>query len=184
MADYSNGAYFEDLDYVSKTIGGVYFFEPGVLTPLEELAPFFPDDYAIGLDESYGQGIIFYYPTKASPSATVTFKSQWFPLESDDTLNQTIQKSGGGKLSVMDSGHSDRILVIHLKGVPLEKRQRLYKFLRWLANGALNKFEYEDETGVLYTVRCIDKRIGWKMVVWLKYAINVKLFVESQVFPE
>ena len=183
MADYDNGAYFGELDYTTLPIGGVYLFEPGALTPLTELAPFFPEDTSVGLDESYGEGIIFYYPTKAGTTDTVTFRSQWLPLEPQDTLDQTIQKSGGGKLSVYDSGHSGRVLIIHLDLIPLEKRQRLYIFLRNIVIGAKKKFEYEDETGVVYTVRCLDKTLKYPMKYWLKHTAIVKLFVESQVLP-
>jgi hypothetical protein len=183
MADYSNGAYFEDLDYVSNTIGGVYFFEPGVLTPLTEMAPFFPDDTSIGLDESYGEGIIFYYPTKQGVTDTVTFKGQWLPIEPRSTFNQTIQKSGAGKLSVYNSTFQDKILVIHLDLVPLEKRQRLWIFLHNITVGALKRFEYEDETGVVYTVRCIDKTLKYPMKYWLKHVITVNLYVEGQMLP-
>ncbi len=118
MPDYDNGAYFEDIsDHISNKIGGIYFLEPGALTPLTEMAPFFPEDVSIGLDEAYGEGIIFYYPAKQGVTDTVTFKSQWFPIEPHSTFNQIIQKSGSGKLSVYDSSFQDRILV-SVPGLP------------------------------------------------------------------
>jgi len=183
MADYDNGAYFEDLDIFSEQIGAHFLFEPGVLTPLTELQPFFPDDESIGLDESYDTGIIFYYPTKIGATDTVTFRSQYFPLDHPDDMNQAIHKSGGGKLSVYGETYSDRVLMIRLDNVPVEKRQRLYIFLRNIVKMALRTFQYEDETGTLYTVKCIDKQIGWRMKFWLKYAVEVRLYVISKIDP-
>ena len=105
MPDYDNGAYFEDIsDHISNKIGGIYFLEPGALTPLTEMAPFFPEDVSIGL-----------------------------------LHNITI--------------------------------------------GALKRFEYEDETGVVYTVRCIDNTLKYPMKYWLKHIITVNLYVEGQVLP-
>lgn len=182
MADYTNGAYFGELDYLTKEIGAIYFFEGVSPTPLDGLAPFFPEDTSIGLD---GAGdIVFWFPQKDGATDSVAMNSQWMPLRPEVNFNQRIMQSGSGALSVYARPYQNRILNIWLGDlVPIEKRQRLYNFLVNIVQGVYKQFQIEDETGVLYTVRLIDDALRWDMKYWLKYDISIRCHVMIQELP-
>ena len=173
MADYTNGAYSQE------TYGGAMrpaqYAEPvmGDLTELTDLANPFPDETSIGLDTSYTTGVILDYPQKAGATDTVSFESQWLPWEPSAVRNQVRMESGGGNLSIYDSGYVQKILTLYLDQVSMLKRQRLYKFLVNIVKGALHTFQYEDESGTLYTVRWIDESFTMPMHLWLKHAVSL-----------
>jgi len=183
MADYTNGANFEDIDLHSEGNSGQYLFEGNIPDPLTELNPFFPDDTSIGLDQTYSTGIVFYYPSQAGATDTVTFESQSLPLDNEITMNQTIHKSAGGELSVYGESYSDRILNIRLRNVSETKKQRLYKFIANIVKFGLYKFEYLDETGTLYVVRYIAGSLKFVMDAWLNWTVDLQLYVISKTDP-
>lgn len=179
-ADYTNGAYFGELDYYAL-YPDAHYFCIGEQTPefLDELKPHYPCDDNIGLDEVIYGGITFYYPNRAYPSNSVSFEGRWYPLQPHENFDQKLLKSAGGNLSVYDSGFTDRILTVHLGVMVSEyKRWRLYILLSNICHGALWPLQIEDETGKVYTARCITP-IDWDSKVWLKWNITLKFYVES-----
>jgi hypothetical protein len=175
MADYDNGVYSTD------TYGGAMraakYAEAvmGDLTPLTDLQDLFPDDTSIGLDTSYGTGFILYYPQKSGATDTVSFPSQWLPRESTAERNQTILESGGGNLSVYDSGYAKKLITLHIDQASELKRKRLYIFLVNIVKNALKTFQLEDESGTLYTVRCVDGIFAMPMYAWLLHSKTLLL---------
>lgn len=133
----------------------------------------FPTDTSIGLDTPQ-IGVKFWYPTKATATDSVQLKSQTYPAPKD-ALNQTLTEMGSGKLSILSRTKSRQLYPVNIQIVPTEKRQRLYKFLRNIAVGAMKTFEFEDEAGGLYLVRFVDKIINIPMKFWLKHTVFINL---------
>lgn len=134
----------------------------------------FPEDTSIGLD-SASTGVKFWYPNKATATDSVQLRSQQFPLKHRDELNQNVHELGSGKLSILNATNSRKIIPVSINGVPTEKRQRLYKFLRNIAVGVLKTFQFEDEAGGLYTVRYWGKVIAIPMEHWLQHVVEIEL---------
>ena len=135
MADYTNGDYLYPLTFYSIPPYVVPLGATLIPTPLDEMRNQFPDDEHIGIDTPYDTGIVFAYPAIAGATDTVTFRSQWLPVDSRATRRQTKLQSGSGKPSVYDSGYKDRIYEIKLRNVPMEKIERLYCFMVNIVKG-------------------------------------------------
>lgn len=160
MADFENGAYFSTvLDYLRSRQFCRYLFQPNPPTPITDWPPFFPNDESIGLDESLTTGIVLAYPTFGGATDTVTFAHQNMPVTAWAKKHQTLLLSGGGKHSIYDSTHKGRIIEVKLKNITMTKLHRLYIFLMNIIEMALKTFEYIDESGTLYKVRFLDKKV-------------------------
>lgn len=146
--------------------------EDDVLTDLPD--NWFPEDTSIGLDGA-SNGVKFWYPDKAAATDSVQLRSQQYPLRHRDMLNQHVHELGSGKLSILNATNSGKIIPVSINGVPTEKRQRLYKFLRNIVVGVLKTFQFEDEAGGLYTVRYWGKVIAMPMEYWLQHVVEIEL---------
>lgn len=177
MADYINGADLEFLTFYSVPPYVVPLGSTFIPTPLDEMRNQFPDDEHIGPDTPYDTGLILAYPSIYGASDTVTFESQWLPVDSDTRHNQTRLKSGSGIISIYSSGHKDRIYEIKLNHVPMEKIERLYIFLNNIIEGAKRTFEILDESGTVYTVKWWDENFPRSMRWWMKHEIVLHFLV-------
>lgn len=180
MADYTDGAYFGDVDYYSEYPDAHYFcIGEQAPTFLEELKPHYPCDISIGLEHIIPGGIMLYYPTKASATDSVALEGRWLPLKPSDKFRQKVMQSAGGEFSIYDSGFTDRIYEMYLGDlVPEATRERLYILLRNICRGMLRPLQVQDETGILYTMRFMDN-VDWAFVHWLKWNITLHFYVED-----
>lgn len=169
----------EALNLISSLNSVMYAFGDMVrpTTPdtqlLELPDDWFPSETSIGLDTT-SNGVKLWYPDKATATDSVQLKSQQYPQPRDE-LNQIIHELGSGKLSILSSTHSNKILPVNVRGITTEKRMRLYKFLRNIVVGAKNTFEFEDEGNGLYLVRYVGKIIGMPMEFWLIHTAIIEL---------
>jgi len=133
----------------------------------------FPTDTSVGLDTPTN-GVKFWYPTKATAIDSVQMKSQQYPAPKD-ALNQIRKIMASGKVSIYAKTNSERMLPVSIRGVPTEKRMRLYIFLRNIVIGAKKTFEFEDEGGNVYLVRYWDDIIDMPMEFWLRHVVQIIL---------
>lgn len=141
---------------------------------LTDIPDWFPTDTSVGIDTPLTSGVKFWYPTKAGVSDSVELKSQHWPAPKD-ALNQIRHELTSGKVSIYNRTNSNRNYPVNLRGIPTEKRMRLYIFLRNIVVGSTKTFQFEDEGANLYTVRFWDDIIDMPMEYWLQHVIQVNL---------
>jgi len=184
MADYSDGLVFDPMEesllLIASPKPAQYFMEAGEVTPLTELTGFYPCDTSIGLEAPRIGGVHFYYPTQVGATDSVALDGQWYPVKPSAQFRQKILRASSGKRSIYDSGHTDYIYRLYLGNlVPEETRRRLFVLFHNICIGAKKNLQMQDETGKLYTIRLIDKNVGWAMEFWLKWNITLTFLVES-----
>jgi hypothetical protein len=158
-ADYTNGVYFPTLEdfHWSRQWCTYFTYYPSLPDPLTDWQNFFPEDTSIIGSQSYQTGIVFAFPGLPNSSAVVAFEHQSMPVTAEASRNQTLLLSGSGEYSVYDAASKHRIIEVKLRNITMTQLHHLYIFLVNIAKGALNTFDYLDESGTKYTVRWIDK---------------------------
>lgn len=136
-------------------------------------------DTSIGIDETYAYQVVFYYPNHTTPTDTVTFKSEWMPIERMTEIPSKIYNLASGKSSVYSKGKKIKYFFLKFKNLDFTKFQRLKIFIENIVQGALKTFEYQDHRGDYYKVRYIEDSFKHYSLVWGKFEVELKLKVEE-----
>lgn len=104
---------------------------------------------------------VLYYPSKASPTTTVSLPNH----ERDHTENRIrVQASGrarGGTLYVYDKGTSRIEVELTFSELTNAEKESLQSFFDDDADGMVNAFQADDIYGSLWDARFLDAELEW-----------------------